>query len=203
MIKFINRPVKPKTTSIIMQILIVLLSIYGCGTNAQSDLSDFNKLRTEVKMNYDSNKTIFHEIKACEALNFIKVIEFKGNNNVAIEYKLNDTAKWEKITDEIHSETIKSVLKIEGLGEEYLFNLEKKLGSINANRVWIIDLFNRYDGTSSKVLEVKYLKEVNGLHFFYKVFEKPLDSIPKEFYSLQIKDSIGEILDKNVIAYYK
>lgn len=187
----------------IIQILIVLFCLCGCGTNGQQTLKEFNNLKTEAKSNYSSNKKIFDELKSCFALKYIKVIEFKKNDNVAIEYKMNDTTKWEKIEININDKEIKSPLTEERISVEYLLNVKAKLGAINANRIWIIDDYDVTKGFDFKKFEIKYLKQVNGLHFFYTVFDRPLDSIERSHYTLQTQDNIGGVLDKDAIYYYK
>lgn len=187
---------------------ITLLSLIcfccGCGTNGQyRTLKDVNNLKAEAKSNYDSNKKIFNELKLCFALKYIKVIEFKNNNNVAIEYQINDTSKWEKTEININVKEIKSPLNEEGISVEYLLNLKAKLSAINANRIWIIDDYDATKGFNFKEFEIKYLKTVDGHHFFYKVFDRPLDSIEPPHYNLLIQDNIGGVLDKDVIYYYK
>ena len=187
----------------IIQLSTLFCFLCGCGASEQETLKEFNSLKVEVKNNYINNKEIFSELKSCFSFKYIKVIEFKKNNDVFIEYKMSDTSKWEKTEININNKDIKSPLNEEGVSAEYLFNLKTKLNSIKANSIWIIDLFNRYNGSTSKGMEIKYLKEVNDLHFFYKMFEKSLDSIPNEFYTLQTQDSIGGVLDKNIIFYYR
>lgn len=186
-----------------IQILIILFSICGCNMSEQQTLKEFNTLKTEVKNNYKSNRNIFNELKSCFALKYIKVIEFKKNNNVAIEYKMNDSSKWEKIELNISNKEIKSPLKEEEISLEYFLDLKVKLSSINANRIWIIDDCDVTKGFNFKKFEIKYLKEVNDLHFFYTVFDRPLDSIEKSHYALLTQDNIGGVLDKDVIYYYK
>lgn len=166
-------------------------------------MKEFETLKVEVKNNYNDNKAVFNELKSCFAFKYIKVIEFKRDNNVVIEYKMSDTSKWWRTEINLNAKDIQTPLNFEGISSKYLLNLKMKLNSINANSIWVIDLFNRYNGTTSKGMEIKYLKEVNDLHFFYKIFKMPLDSIPNEFYSMQTQDSIGGILDKDVIFYYR
>lgn len=188
----------------IIPLLIIFFCMYGCGANGQEEtLKEFNNLKVEAKNNYSSNKKIFEELKSCFAFKYIKVIEFHKNDNVAIEYKISDTSKWEKTEININDKEIKSPLNKEGISVEYLLNLKAKLSAINANRIWIIDDYDVTKGFDFKKFEIKYLKEVNDLYFFYTVFDRPLDSIESSHYALQTKDSIGGILDKDVIFYYK
>lgn len=187
----------------IIPVLVTLICLYSCRTNEKDTLENFNALKVNVKNNYIKNKAIFSEIKPCLKLKQIRVIEFKKENYVSIEYRLNETSQWQKTEGFINTQVINSLLLREGLSEAFLLELQDKFKVINANRIWILDLFNRLDGTISHGMEIRYVTEVNDLHFFYKVFEKPLGLIPREFYSLQIIDSIGGILDDDVIYYYK
>ncbi len=187
----------------IVQLSIIFLCLYGCGASGQKALKEFNNLKAEVKSNYDTNKKSFSELKSCLALKYIKVIEFKENEKVAVEYKMSDTSKWEKVTANTNDDVIKTLLDKEGIPADYLLNLEKKLGAIKANRIWIIDDYDTEKGVNFKAFEIKYSKQVNDLHFFYKIYDRPLDSIERSHYALQTQDSIGGILDKDVIFYYR
>lgn len=186
-------------------VLLSLISFYmwGCGTDEQETLKAFNSLKVEAKNNYNSNKEIFNEFKLCFALKYIKVIEFKKNNDVAIEYKLGDTSKWEKTAINLNRKESSSPLKEEGISIEYLLDLKEKLSAVNANRIWIMDDYDATKGFNFKRFEIKYLKEVNDIHFFYGVFDRALEAIESSHYNLLIQDNIGGILDKDVIFYYK
>ena len=116
---------------------------------------------------------------------------------------MNDTAHWERIEININDKEIKSPLNEEGISVEYLLNLKARLSAINANRIWIIDDYDVTKGFDLKKFEIKYLRQVNDLHFFYIVFDRPLDSIERSHYTLQTQDNIGGILDKDAIYYYK
>jgi hypothetical protein len=181
--------------------LISLFCISGCGSNSQQTLKEINDFETEVKNNYNNNSDTFNQLKSCFGLKYIKAIDFKKNDVVVIDYKMNDSSKWEKTEISLVNKEIKSPLLKEGITTQYLFDLKMKLSSINANNIWIIDDHDITKGFSFKKIRINYLGDVNDFHFFYMLFDRPLDAIEESHYTPLTQDNMGGVLDKAVIYY--
>ena len=184
-----------------IKMLLGLICISGCISNGEQTLKEYNNLKIEVKNNYSNNINTFNEVKLCFGLKYIKGIEFEKNDDVAIKYKMTDSSKWEKTIISLVNNEIKSPLHKEGISTQYLVDLKIKLSNINANSILIIEDYDITRGFSFKKIKINYLKEVNDFHFFYMVFDRPLNDIEKSHYTSLTQENIGGVLDKDVIYY--
>jgi hypothetical protein len=198
-----------------ISITIFFFHINSCGNSQQKIKKDFNSLQIETKNNYEKNKQLFNELKNCLMFKYIKHIEFKKDGRVKIQYKVkdtdtarwglvdNDTHEWGKIEDEINSKEITSLLDYEGITKGFLPKIKTELNIINANAILILDGYDLKKGFDFKAIEIKYLKEVNGLYFFYRIFDRPVDSIENSHFPFVSRGNIGGVLDNDIIYYYK
>ena len=184
-------------------ILLVLPFFFGCGPDKEVVIKEFNELETEVKDNYVRNFQTFRKLKACLTLKHIRVIEFKEEDKVTLEYQLSETSKWEKLTGDFEEIGIKNILIKEGLPLDYISNIKNLLDNINANCIWVMNDYDATTGMYFTVSEIRHKKIVNDLFFVYKIFDRPLDSIESAHYALPTQENKGGILDKDVIYFYQ
>ena len=96
------------------------------------------------------------------------------------------------------------ILKLDSFSQKDLIGLKEDLFKINANRIWIIDNYNSFLEKSSEDIDLRYDENMNGLNFFYRIYQMPLDSLPYGSYrNLISDDTTGGILNKNIIWYYR
>lgn len=187
---------------------IIILFNYSCGENPEENLKEFNKIKTDLIINYQDKRNDFNKLNVYFNLEHIKCIEFSKTQILLLRYKTgnnDDNSELNEIRNkDFISPDILAVLKLENLDDRDLMKLKDDLFNINTHRLRIIDYYDNHLGEYSKEIDLLYNKKMNGLSFFYRIFQKPLDSMPNGSYNILINNgTTGAILSNNAVWYYK
>ncbi len=189
-------------------LLILFVLLYSCGEQPEQIKIEKKNIENEIIRNFLINKNAFEKLNTYFKLNHIKVIEFPKNNLVCIQYiasNESNRSEWIKLENkEIPNQDVNSVLRLDSLSLENLLQLKTNLEKINTSVFWLIDIYDISKRKYIKAIDLKYITKMNGLTFYYRIYQDPINSIEENFYSTLIRDdSTGGIINNHLIWYYK
>lgn len=185
--------------------MICFSILTGCETK-KGNQKLFDKLKKEVIANYTSHKSTFDKLKTSLKFNHIQEIELLQNGNVNVAYQVGDrNSDWAEIKNkEVFSEEVKKLLFMDGDTIDELLLLKEYVEKIKINRIWIINTVADASGAYFNQVDLRYSYKMNGLHFYYRICERGLDSPENGFYTVLIQNGrTGGKLSDNAIWYVK
>ena len=188
--------------------VIILLFLYSCGESEEDNRKIFNEIRRTIISNYNDKREAFIKLKSYLSLRHIKYVEFKNNKIVKIKYQVGNEIDKEELKEfenkDIVSADIKNVLDLDSLSVNDLLQLKASLTAINTDNLWIIDNYDAIRRKYTKEIDLRYTKSMNGLHFFYRLYQESLNSLPDNSSGILTNgNTTGGILGDNIVWYYK
>lgn len=178
----------------------------GCESQ-EKNAEKFDETKKEVIRNYVNNSEIFDSLKWVYGLNHIIQFKFLNKDRISLTYYELTGNKGEGVeieNKEINSPEITRALKLDSIEPHRIVQLREMLQKINVSWIAKIDSYDATRGKYIKWYDLRYLDDINGINFYYRVYQEPLDSVEEGSYSSLMPQNLKEsILNKHAIWYYQ
>ena len=180
----------------------------GCGQDPAELQRQREALQVGVVTGFQQHRAAFAQLAPYYRLRYLKTIAFHGPDSVSLEYSTAPGRNGDIRTVKrrpLRSAEVLTVLAREGLAPEQLRRLHQTLAALKVTKLGVLESYNIERGNPEFALDLRCAAQTdNGLTFYYRAFQAPLDSISPGFYGMPTNGkATGGILDAHTIWYYK